>query len=65
MMRTYKEELANGLTQKEAAKLAQKRTGLSMRTGLPIQGPKPQVEKGMNPFHEVSKKPKISFGMYG
>ena len=63
MMRKYKEGLANGLPQKDAAKQAQAATGFSMRTGMPIKGKKPEIEKGLRPFHAVSKD--VRFGMFG
>lgn len=65
MMETYKGGMARGLTQKEAAKEAQARTGLSVRTGMPIKGKAPKEEKGLNPYRAISKSPSLTgFGMY-
>ena len=33
----YQENLRNGMSQKDAAKLAQERTGLALRTGQPFR----------------------------
>jgi hypothetical protein len=63
MMRKYKEGLANGLPQKDAAKQAQAATGLSMRTGLPIKGATPKESKGLKAFKGGSKG--VAFGVYG
>ena len=60
LQQTYQENLKKGMTPKEAAVDAQSRTGLAMRTSLPIKGDSPRL-----PVKRVASRAGKGFGIYG
>lgn len=56
----YKKNLESGMTAKEAAVDAQSRTGLAMRTSLPIKGSSPRL-----PIKKIASTAGSGFGLYG